>query len=135
MDFELSGLQEAEQTVLLFWSTKESYFWFHTENIVPVGSLDAADPYAGMYHGLLQLDAQADDRRGTIEISSGEAVDVNAKSLLGLVVCHQLLARPEIALLAGVLVRSYSFHGGRAVEYFSEIRNIVEAMLRETHHL
>jgi hypothetical protein len=129
--FELSAVEHAEQTVRLFWSTKASYFWFQTADVVPAENLERGDVYARLYHGLLHLDSNADDRRGTIEISSVNAVEVTSKSLLGLVVCHDLMGREEVKSLKGVLVRSFPYRGGRAIEYFSELRMLVEGVLRD----
>jgi len=34
--------------------------------------------------------------------------------------------------LNGVVVRSYSWHGGRAIEYFVKIKDLIEGILKET---
>jgi hypothetical protein len=131
-DFAMSTVEDADKTVQHFWKSRKSYFWFQTDDLVDASSFAHGNLYAQLYHGLLALDSSADDRRGTVEISSEQSVAVSSKSLLGLVIPHDLMELGEVKSLSEtVKVRSYPYFGGRGVEYFSEIRKLVGSILEE----
>src|SRR5262249_11689233 len=137
--FQFPDLDRGTKCVKYFWASPNHYFWFDRTGLIatesiPGHELDAAK-YCDMLRGIGCDDA--DDRRGRVEVSTGDPVSVASNTLIGLVVPRKFLSKPELIRLqaAGAIVKSYLHTGLRATEYFDTLRKSVYEMLVESGHM
>lgn len=133
-DFRLSSLEMAECAINLFWRKRWDYVRFDVKRARNSSHFDSFDSIARLYAGLLHSNGEADDRRGTIELSSSVEVPINTSTLLGIVLPTDMIDDPSVQRLAasGALrIASYNWEGGRGIEYFSDIRKKVWSIFRQ----
>ena len=133
-EFDLEDIDHADGLVNLFWKSREAYFFFdYKEGMNPENDfLDTAQKAA--YYSLLQkrnVDIKVDDRRGSIEVASDQAVPVNADTLVGVIAPISSMKNRRLVELQknGVDVRGYLYFGESAIELTAQLRRDVYALL------
>ena len=137
--FELGDIATARRLINCYWNSPNSYFWFHTAQLNPTPPIQPHQLYAAMYGNLLRAKGVrgADDRRGTIEISTSSAIKVNRDNLVGMVVPNFFADNPRVRALGAppVIMVTYPWHGGAVGGYYRKVQDKVFEILVEAKFL